>query len=576
MARILLFATLLIGTGLSQVTQGQNFTFRSVALEGQTAPGTGGGKFSLFLLRPFINDSGDVVFVTTINGGSTRLGIFLFSNGAVLPVALEGQEAPGTGGGKFTNFFNIAINNVRDVVFTAETSNGFSGIFLFSGQQITLVTRAAAGLSQGLSFNDAGTIAFTAGALFLISNGSTSQIAPPDTNRPSLNNKGEVAFVRQETRPFFGVVDLEIDLYSKGIISTIVSSGLSTLVADLNDFRDVAFLSVNAGDSQIGLFKNGSISTLVPPAHRALSPPDINNAGFIAFSQQSFNDTGRTDELLLFDGSKFLKTSAGEAPGTGGGKFSRFGGPSLNNLGVMAFIGSVTGGTSASGIFVAAPAQNEKLYFAQFGDGSQAGTSIFSQVTLVNLDSVAPENASIEINDDRGNPLTVDLNGVPVLGRKDVVIPANGALTLKTDGQGPIQTGAVMVSSDRKISGVILFAGNAGTAGVGDSRPLRRFVAPMEIGPGINTGIALMGLGQDQTIQLELRDEQGNLVANGSVTLGAKSHLARFITELQWDAPLNLSGFSGTLTATGTAQFAATVIRVSPGQFTTLPVAEKN
>jgi hypothetical protein len=134
----------------------------------------------------------------------------------------------------------------------------------------------------------------------------------------------------------------------------------------------------------------------------------------------------------------------------------------------------------------------------------------------------------------------------------------------------------VTVSSDRKISGVILFGGNAGTAGVGDSRPLKKFVAPMEIGPGINTGVALMGLGQDQTIQLELRDEQGNVVAKGILTLGAKSHLARFITELQWDTSPNLSSFSGTLTAAGTAQFAATVIRVSPGQFTTLPVAEKN
>jgi hypothetical protein len=132
------------------------------------------------------------------------------------------------------------------------------------------------------------------------------------------------------------------------------------------------------------------------------------------------------------------------------------------------------------------------------------------------------------------------------------------------------------VSSDRKISGVILFSGNAGTAGVGDSKPLMQFVAPIETGLGINTGVALMGLGQDQTIQLQLRDEQGSLVANGTVSLKGKSHLARFITELQWDTSPDFSRFSGTLTATGTALFGATIIRVSPGQFTTFPVAQRN
>lgn len=51
-------------------------------------------------------------------------------------------------------------------------------------------------------------------------------------------------------------------------------------------------------------------------------------------------------------------------------------------------------------------------------------------------------------------PMSVDLNGVVVAGRKDLAIPADGAVTLKTDGQGPIQTGSVTVISDRNISGV--------------------------------------------------------------------------------------------------------------------------
>jgi hypothetical protein len=98
----------------------------------------------------------------------------------------------------------------------------------------------------------------------------------------------------------------------------------------------------------------------------------------------------------------------------------------------------------------------------------------------------------------------------------------------------------------------------------------------METNPGVNTGIAMMGLGEDQRIQLELRDQQGKPIAQSSIVLSARSHVAKFLTELQWDTPPNFSNFSGTLTATGTAEFGATVIRVSPGQFATMPVAEKN
>ncbi len=228
--------------------------------------------------------------------------------------------------------------------------------------------------------------------------------------------------------------------------------------------------------------------------------------------------------------------------------------------------------------FILKISDDRKLYFAQFGNGSQGTTSLFSQLILVNLDSTAPAHAVVEINDDTGAPMSVNLNGSVVAGRKDLTIPADGSATLKTDSQGPVQAGSVTVTSDRNISGVLLFGGSVGTAGVGDSKSLRKFVAPMETGSGINTGIAMMGLAQGQTIQLELelRNEQGLTVARGSAVLGARSHTARFLTELQWDAPVDFSHFFGTLIATGTADFAATVIRVSPGQFTTMPVAEKN
>ncbi len=235
---------------------------------------------------------------------------------------------------------------------------------------------------------------------------------------------------------------------------------------------------------------------------------------------------------------------------------------------------SVADPTKSASATVNASTQNQKLYFAQFGNGSQSGTSIVSEITLLPLVVGAAANATIEINDDAGNPLSVNLNGTVVAGRQDIVIPANAGITLKTDGQGPIQTGSVGVSSDVKLSGVILFGGSIGLTGVADSKPLKKFVAPMRAATGVNTGVALMGLGKDQTIQLVLRTQQGNLVARASVPLGAKAHVAKFVDQFAWDSAVDFSNFSGNLTATGTADLAATVILVKPAELAVLPVAE--
>jgi hypothetical protein len=223
---------------------------------------------------------------------------------------------------------------------------------------------------------------------------------------------------------------------------------------------------------------------------------------------------------------------------------------------------------------VSASTQNHKLYFPHFGNGSQSGTSLVSEITLVPSVVGSTATASIEINDDAGNPLSVNLNGDVVAGRQEVLIAANAGVTLRTSGQGPIQAGSVVVSSDVKLAGVILFGGSIGLAGVADSKPLKKFVAPVRVASQRNTGVALMGLGQNQTVQLELRNQQGNLVARASVPLGAGAHLAKFVDQFAWDSPVGFSNFSGSLTATGTAELAATVILVTPGESAALPVAE--
>lgn len=214
-----------------------------------------------------------------------------------------------------------------------------------------------------------------------------------------------------------------------------------------------------------------------------------------------------------------------------------------------------------------------KLYFAQFGNGSQSGTTFFSEIDLTPLAAGAVP-VTIEINDDAGNPLTVNLNGLGVPGRLDLVIPANGGLSLKSDGSGPIQGGSAVVTSDAPLSGVIYLGGSIGFTGVGNSKPLAKFIAPMKTAPGIDTGVALMGLDQAQVLQLELYSLQGNLIARANLPLGAKAHVAKFVDQFAWDTAVDFSNFSGNLIVRGTANLAATVLLVTPAGLATSPVAE--
>ncbi len=89
---------------------------------------------------------------------------------------------------------------------------------------------------------------------------------------------------------------------------------------------------------------------------------------------------------------------------------------------------------------------------------------------------------------------------------------------------------------------------------------LRKFMARVHTGPEVNFGVALRGMGEDQMILLELRDQEGNLAAHSTVALGGKSKVTRLIHELDWSTPIDLSNFAGSLTACGQSNFAASGI----------------
>jgi len=75
------------------------FTLAPVAVEEQVAPGTGGAKFSAFGAIS-LDDSGEVLFDATLVSDTNSQGIFAVRNGGIRTIAVDGDPAPGTGGGR--------------------------------------------------------------------------------------------------------------------------------------------------------------------------------------------------------------------------------------------------------------------------------------------------------------------------------------------------------------------------------------------------------------------------------------------------------------------------------------------
>ncbi len=222
------------------------------------------------------------------------------------------------------------------------------------------------------------------------------------------------------------------------------------------------------------------------------------------------------------------------------------------------------------------PTTEHKLHFAQFGDGATGGLFLFSEITLLNLDTENAATVKVLLKDGDGNALTVDLNGEEVAGEKDIVIGPGSVVILRTDGIGSLVDGSVTVCADRAVAGVIVFGGNAGVAGVGVSHLQNGFVASVErrTAREINTGIAMMNpTAQAANYTLQLCDREGKVLATAALGLAAMGHQALFVDQVQWNVVVDLSDFEGLIKLESTTPVEATVIQTRRGEFATLPVA---
>ncbi|HVN39994.1 MAG TPA: choice-of-anchor tandem repeat NxxGxxAF-containing protein [Myxococcota bacterium] len=117
------------------------------ALAGSAAPGTGGGSFTDFLYPA--GAGGAVAFLAQASGGAASGGVFLDDSG-IVPVAVEHQIAPGTGGGTLLQVdAPPAIDGYRNVSFSASLTGGSAtgGIFRYDADTAALAPVAISGES---------------------------------------------------------------------------------------------------------------------------------------------------------------------------------------------------------------------------------------------------------------------------------------------------------------------------------------------------------------------------------------------------------------------------------------------
>jgi len=345
----------------SALAQGRTDT---IVLTGQLAPGVGSGTFSAFISL-VLNDNGQTAFLSSITGGTNTQGLFRSDSGSTLTAiaragASGGQSAPGVGGGTFSILGSPVLNASGQTAFFSSITGGTNTQGLFrsdSGSTLTAIARA--GVSGGQSAPGVGA-------------GTFSGLG----SSPVLNASGQMAFFSSVSG---GSNDRGVFRSDSGSTLTAITragqsapgsgggtfSGLGIPV--LNDSGQTAFVSsITGGTSTQGLFRSDSGSTMTAIALAGQSAPGSGGGTFSAFNTPVLNDngqvalvasiTGGTNSQGLFrsdSGSTMTAIAlAGQsAPGSGGGTFSSLSTPVLNASGQAAFVSSIAGGGNGQGIF---------------------------------------------------------------------------------------------------------------------------------------------------------------------------------------------------------------------------------
>ena len=118
------------GTAASGIFRSTSGVVTDVVLEGAALPGTGGGTLDAILFYS-ANASDDVAFAANVAGGTSSVGVFLQSGPTLTAIAVQGDAAPGTGGGSFDSFLMSSIGGSGAIAFRSNVSGGTTGTGIF-------------------------------------------------------------------------------------------------------------------------------------------------------------------------------------------------------------------------------------------------------------------------------------------------------------------------------------------------------------------------------------------------------------------------------------------------------------
>lgn len=86
------------------------------------------------------------------------------------------------------------------------------------------------------------------------------------------------------------------------------------------------------------------------------------------------------------------------------------------------------GGSGPAGgdAFVVKIAEGNTMIFPHFANGSEGNFAVSSEILLANLNTQLPAHATLELTDQSGNPLSINLDGQIVNGRSTQIISPGG------------------------------------------------------------------------------------------------------------------------------------------------------
>ena len=215
------------------------------------------------------------------------------------------------------------------------------------------------------------------------------------------------------------------------------------------------------------------------------------------------------------------------------------------------------------------------LRFLQtFGQYAHVPGTFSSGVFLINKNLSKAATGKISARSKTGDRTGVTLGSLGKDANNDLNFALSAGGSLSATSGGSTFVGSVRARGDRDIGGTVLFTSASGTTGVGNSRPLYFFIAPvlLDLAAGENTGMAITTL-DDRAVKIfiQVQDKDGNVVASKTEDIAANGQIAKFIRELLSAVP---SKFTGTVLVTANRAVGATIIRTAPGVFTTFPVIQ--